>query len=155
MLEAKDLEMITEIVTRAVEKSTSVMREHIGELRQDVKDLRQDVKDLRQDVTELQQDVKDLRQDVTELQRDVKDLRQDVTGLQRRTETMEEKISAIKVTQENEVLKGVCIVGEGHLDLSRKLTEILETKEERELMKLRVQYLEREIRRIKDHLEIA
>ena len=148
MLEAKDLEMITEIVTRAVEKSTSVMREHIGELRQDVKDL-------RQDVTELQQDVKDLRQDVTELQRDVKDLRQDVTGLQRRTETMEEKISAIKVTQENEVLKGVCIVGEGHLDLSRKLTEILETKEERELMKLRVQYLEREIRRIKDHLEIA
>ena len=176
MLEAKDLEMITEIVTRAVEKSTSVMREHIGELRQDVKDLRQDVtelqqdvkdlrqdvtelqrdvKDLRQDVTELQRDVKDLRQDVTELQRDVKDLRQDVTGLQRRTETMEEKISAIKVTQENEVLKGVCIVGEGHLDLSRKLTEILETKEERELMKLRVQYLEREIRRIKDHLEIA
>ena len=141
MLEAKDLEMITEIVTRAVEKSTSVMREHIGELRQDVKDLRQDVKDLRQDVTELQQDVKDLRQDVTELQK--------------RTETMEEKISAIKVTQENEVLKGVCIVGEGHLDLSRKLTEILETKEERELMKLRVQYLEREIRRIKDHLKIA
>jgi len=135
MLEAKDLEMITEIVTRAVEKSTSVMREHIGELRQDVKDLRQDVKDLRQDVTELQQDVKDLRQDVTELQK--------------RTETMEEKISAIKVTQENEVLKGVCIVGEGHLDLSRKLTEILETKEERELMKLRLQYLEREIRRIR------
>lgn len=134
MLEAKDLEMITEIVTRVVEKNTAVMRE--------------DIKELRQDVTALQQDVSELRQDVTVLQ-------QNVTELQKGSETMEKKISAIKMTQENEVLKGIYIIGEGHLDLNRKLNQILETREDRELMKLRIQYLEGEVRRIKDRLEIA
>lgn len=113
MLEAKDLEMITEIVTRVVEKNTAVMRE------------------------------------------DIKELRQDVTALRKNSETMEKKISAIKMTQENEVLKGIYIIGEGHLDLNRKLNQILETREDRELMKLRIQYLEGEVRRIKDRLEIA
>lgn len=148
MLEAKDLEMITEIVTRVVEKNTAVMREDIKELRQDVTALQQDVTELRQDVTALQQDVSELRQDVTVLQ-------QDVTELQKGSETMEKKISAIKMTQENEVLKGIYIIGEGHLDLNRKLNQILETREDRELMKLRIQYLEGEVRRIKDRLEIA
>lgn len=56
---------------------------------------------------------------------------------------------------ENEVLRGIRIIGEGHLDLSRKMNQILETKEERELMELRVLSLEHEVRRIKDRLEIA
>lgn len=134
MLEAKDLELITEIVTKAVEKGTSAMRE--------------DIKEIRQDVKELQEDMKELRQDVTELQKDVKEL-------QKTSEVIQEEMSAIKMRQENDVLKGIYIIGEGHLDLSRKLNQILETKEERELMKLRVQYLEGEIRKIKDRLEIA
>ena len=141
MLEAKDLEMITEIVTRVVERNTAVMRE--------------DIKELRQDVTVLQKDVSELRQDVTVLQEDMTVLQQNVTELQKGSETMRKEISAIKMTQENEVLKGIYIIGEGHLDLNRKLNQILETREDRELMKLRIQYLEGEVRRIKDRLEIA
>lgn len=70
-------------------------------------------------------------------------------------EDMSRDITGIKVTLENEVKTGINIIGEGHLDLNRKLDQALENKEERELMKLRILSLENEIRRIKEKLEIA
>ena len=70
-------------------------------------------------------------------------------------EDMSRDITGIKVTLENEVRTGINIIGEGHLDLNRKLDQALENKEERELMKLRILSLENEIRRIKEKLEIA
>ena len=123
MLEAKDLEMIAEIVTRAVEP-------------------------VRKDVSELQNSVTAMREDITGLQ-------EKVTELQKISETTRKEITDIWLTLENEVLKGIHIIGKGHLDLSRKMNQILETKEERELIELRVLHLEYEVRRIKDRLEIA
>ncbi len=75
--------------------------------------------------------------------------------MQKNLEATRKETADIRLTLENEVIKGIHIIGEGHLDLSRKMNQLLETKEERDLIELRVLSLEHEMRRIKDRLEIA
>lgn len=137
MLEAKDLEMIAEIVKQAMEP-----------VRKDVAGLQEGMSEMRKDVTGLQEGMSEMREDITSLQ-------QKVTELQKTSDATRKDVADIRITMENEVLRGIRIIGEGHLDLSRKMNQILETKEERELIELRVLSLEHEVRRIKDRLEIA
>lgn len=144
MLDAKDLEMLTEIVTKAVEP-----------VREDVAELKKDVAGLKEDVTELKEDVAGLKEEMSAVQEDLTGLQQKVTNLQEASEKAQKDMADIRLTLENEVIRGIHIIGEGHLDLNRKMNQILETKEERELMELRVLSLEHEVRRIKDRLEIA
>lgn len=42
----------------------------------------------------------------------------------------------LQLTLENETNKGIQIIAEGHLDLSRKLDEALKIEDEKEMMKL-------------------
>lgn len=86
---------------------------------------------------------------------EAKDLEMIAEIVKQAVEPVRKDVADIRITMENEVLRGIRIIGEGHLDLSRKMNQILETKEERELMELRVLSLEHEVRRIKDRLEIA
>lgn len=123
MLDAKDLEMFTEIMVKIVEP-------------------------VRKDITVLQSGMEGMRKDITGLQ-------QKVEELQKTSETVQKDVADIRLTLEQEVIKGIHIIDEGHLDLSRKMNQILETKEERDLIELRVLSLEHEVRRIKDRLEIA
>ena len=63
------------------------------------------------------------------------------------------KITDIQLTLENETNKNIQIIAEGHLDLSRKLDEGLKIENEKEMLLLRVNRLENEIRRIKQRIE--
>ena len=54
---------------------------------------------------------------------------------------------------ENETNKNIQIIAEGHLNLSRKLDEALKIENEKEMLLLRVNRLENEIRRIKQRIE--
>lgn len=151
MLEAKDLEMIAETVKKAVEpvrKDVAGLQEEMSEMRKDITGLQEGMSEMRKDITGMQEGMSEMREDITGLQ-------QKVTELQKTSDETRKDVADIRITMENEVLRGIRIIGEGHLDLSRKMNQILETKEERELMELRVLSLEHEVRRIKDRLEIA
>lgn len=63
------------------------------------------------------------------------------------------KITDIQLTLENETNKNIQIIAEGHLNLSRKLDEALKIENEKEMLLLRVNRLENEIRRIKQRIE--
>ena len=128
MLEPKDLEMISEVIERAVEP-----------LKTDVRELKTDVRELKTDVGELQTDVEELKTDVGELQTDAGTLKSDMRALQ--------------LTLENETNKGINIIAEGHLDLSRKLDEALTIENEKEMLKLRVNRLESEVEKLKAKAE--
>lgn len=54
---------------------------------------------------------------------------------------------------ENEIGRNIKIVVEGHLDLNRKLNEALKNDEEKEMLTLRVNILENDMRLIKEKLE--
>lgn len=63
---------------------------------------------------------------------------------------MDNKITDIQMTLENETNKNIRVIAEGHLDLSRKLDEALKVEKEKEMLVLRVNTLENEVRRLKE-----
>ena len=70
-----------------------------------------------------------------------------------RLDKMDAKIRDIQLTLENETNKNIQIIAEGHLDLSRKLDEALKVENEKEILMLRVNRLENELRRVKERIE--
>lgn len=68
---------------------------------------------------------------------------------------LENDITDIKLTLENEIRVNIQRVAEGHLDLSRNLHETMKIDSEKEMLAIRVNVLETELRRIKAKLEIA
>lgn len=71
-------------------------------------------------------------------------------------EKMNTKITDIQLTLENETNRNIKIIAEGHLDLSRKLGDALKVENEKEMLSIRVNRLENELRRIKERIaEIA
>ena len=66
---------------------------------------------------------------------------------------LNEKVTDIQLTLENETNKNIKIIAEGHLDLSRKLDEALKVDNEKEMLMIRVNRLENELRRLKARVE--
>lgn len=66
---------------------------------------------------------------------------------------LNEKVTDIQLTLENETNKNIKIIAEGHLDLSRKLNEALKVDDEKEMLMIRVNRLENELRRLKARVE--
>lgn len=62
-------------------------------------------------------------------------------------------IREIQMTLENETNRNIKIIAEGHLDLSRKLDEALKVDNEKEMLLVRVNSLENEVRRLKARIE--
>lgn len=67
-----------------------------------------------------------------------------------------EEITDIQLTLENETNRNIKIIAEGHLDLNRKLDDALKVDTEKEMLLIRVNRLENEVRRLKERIsEIA
>lgn len=76
----------------------------------------------------------------------------EIQELKQRTTNVENKVTNIELTLENEISVNIKRVAEGHLDLSRNLHEALKIDSEKEMMAVRVNILESELRRIKQRL---
>lgn len=79
---------------------------------------------------------------------DMQDMKTDIRDLKSR-------VSGIEMTIENETNRNIRIIAEGHADLCRKLDEALKVENEKELLLVRTNIMENDIRKIKDKLEIA
>lgn len=66
---------------------------------------------------------------------------------------MNAKIAEVQLTLENETNRNIKLIAEGHFDLSRKLDEALKVENEKEMLLIRVNHLESEVRRIKKQVE--
>ena len=67
-------------------------------------------------------------------------------------DTLEKKVTSIELTLENETNHGIKIIAEGHPDLSRKLDEALKVENEKEMLLLRVNHLENELRKVTERI---
>ncbi len=72
-----------------------------------------------------------------------------VDNLESRMDGLESKVTDIQMTLENETNKNICIIAEGHLDLTRKLDDALKVENEREMLLIRMNRMENELRRLK------
>lgn len=86
-------------------------------------------------------------------------IQEDIQELKRRTSAIEEAVSELKrrttnieLTLENETNRNIRIIAEGHRDLSRKLDDALKVESEKELLLVRVNLLEGELRKVKERL---
>jgi hypothetical protein len=69
------------------------------------------------------------------------------------TEELKNRIVGIETHLENVTDKNIRIIAEGHADLSRQLDEALRASNERELLLIRLNYLEGEVKKIKERLD--
>lgn len=72
-----------------------------------------------------------------------------------RTTRIEERTTRIELTIENEISRKIDIIGEGHDFLKQRLDDALQMEKKRESMELELINLRMEIKKIKEHLDIA
>jgi len=100
------------------------------------------------EVGTLKEDVTTLKSDVSILKSEMKEVKSDISDLK-------DRVSSLELTLENETNRNIRIIAEGHMDLVRKLDEALAVKSEREMIKLRVNILENDMRIVKSQVGIA
>lgn len=75
-----------------------------------------------------------------------------VGGLNGKVDKLETEMKLIKLSLENETNRNIMRIAEGHLDLSRKLDDALKIDSEKEMLTIRVNILESELKQIKERL---
>lgn len=78
---------------------------------------------------------------------------EDLKAIESLLDPIKQDIKSIQLTLENETNRNIKLIAEGHLDLSRKLNEALKVDSEKEMLLIRVNSLENELRRIKERIE--
>lgn len=66
---------------------------------------------------------------------------------------MDQKIDSVQLTIENELCRNIRLIAEGHLDLSRKLDQALQIENEKEMLKIKINTLENELRQLKERVD--
>ena len=75
-----------------------------------------------------------------------------MSHMEERMDRIEDRMTGIEVHLETTTDVGIKIIGEGHADLTRKLDEALKVENERELLLIRLNYLEGEVVKVKRRL---
>ena len=70
-----------------------------------------------------------------------------------RISAMDDKISSVQLTIENEIRNNIQILAKVHMTLERKLDESLKVNQEKELLLIRVNRLESDVREFKERIE--
>lgn len=120
----------------------------IGEmLEAKISPLREDIRELRLDMSDVKQDISGLKQEMGSMRSEIGSMREEMGGVKQR-------LTRIETTLENETNRGIRIIAEGHLDLSRKLDDALKVDNEKELLLLRVTHLENAVHIIKERMAL-
>lgn len=83
------------------------------------------------------------------------ELGQELKEVNERTARIEERTTRIELTIENDLSRKIDIIGEGHDFLKQRLDEALQMEKKRESMELELINIRMEIKKIKEHLDIA
>ena len=121
-------------------------------LKTDVSSLKTDVSSLKTDVQSLKTDVSSLKTDVQSLKTDMKFVKTDVQQLKSDVQDTKHRITSLELTLENETNRNIRLIAEGHLDLSRKLDQALVVENQKEMLLIRVNTLENEMRKLKEQM---
>lgn len=89
---------------------------------------------------------------LTEADRKITETDKKITETDKKLDKLENDVTDIKLTLENEIRTSIVRVAEGHLDLSRKLSEATRIDDEKEMIAIRVSMLETEMRRLRQQL---
>lgn len=123
-----------------------------GHMNGDTMLILQKLEEMKADITEVKADVAGLKTDMTGVKKELAEVKEDLVSTK---EDLGQKIQSLKLTLENETNHNIQIIAENHLDLNRKLNEALKIEMEKEIFMIRFNHLENEVRKIKEHIQIA
>ena len=126
---------------KAIYDDMRLMKDDMQLMKDDMQLMKDDMQLMKDDIQSLKDEVQATNEFVQEMNGDLRFLKGEVRNLQ--------------LTLENETNRNIRIIAEGHLDLNRKLDEALKTESEKELMQLRVNVLENDMRMVKEKIGIA
>lgn len=96
-----------------------------------------------------------LGRDLNEVKEKTSRIEERTTRIEERTSRIEERTTRIEIDIENDLSKKIDIIGEGHDFLKQRLDDALKMEKKRESMELELINIRMEIRKIKEHLDIA
>ena len=95
-----------------------------------------------------------MKQDISGMKQEMGSMRSEIGSMREEMGGVKQRLTRIETTLENETNRGIRIIAEGHLDLSRKLDDALKVDNEKELLLLRVTHLENEVHIIKERMAL-
>ena len=119
---------------------------------QDTQELKTRVTGIEDRVTGIEDRVTGIEDRVTAIEDRVTKIEDRVTGIEDRMNGVEKRVAGIEMTLENETNPNIKVIAEGHLDLSRKLDDALKVENEKEILLIRVNHLENELRKVKEQI---
>ena len=155
--ENRMLEILLELKQEVSEmrKDINVLKQDAGILKQDVKSLKEEVGILNQDVSCLKEHVKDLQQRMIIVEGKTDNLQFTVNEMQSELAETKREILSLRTTIENVTNRNIRIIAEGHLDLENKLDRSIKAGSETEVMQVRVNMIEDEMRTLKKNSKSA
>lgn len=87
-----------------------------------------------------------------ELKKETDEIRQETQNIYTRLEAVEEETRRTRIILENETNPNIKAIAEGHLDLSWKLHEAIKIDNEKEMIKIRLNILEGEMKLLKEQM---
>lgn len=112
----------------------------------------EDTKLILEEIKGIRSETKALRQDMAKMEHDI---REDMSKMEHSLQQqIKDGDNAIRLVLENEIRRDIRIIAEGHLNLNKKLNEILETVQLNETLNIRVRSLEKDMYTVKKRLMI-
>ncbi len=145
---------------------SDIIQTQVQPLKNDVQEVHADVQSSRADMRKIQEEVKSFNTDLqvfktelqnfkTELQNfksELKVVKEDVHNLKENVQKLDQRMTILEMMVENVTNKNIQRVAEGHLDLNRKLDEALRLDAEREMIALRINVLEGDVKMLKEKI---
>ena len=90
--------------------------------------------------------------EVPRVEQEIAGLKEDMSSVKAEIGRLNDRTAGVIIHLENVTDRGIKIIGEGHADLTRKLDEALKIENEKEILLLRMNYLEGELQMVKKRL---
>ena len=100
----------------------------------------------------IQDDIKQIHIDMQQMQDNMQQMQENMQQMQENIGSLSDRVDSIETTLENVTNKNISIIAEAHLDLS-KLDDALKVENEKELLLIRVNILEDDVKKIKSRIE--
>ena len=140
---------------QAIYSDMQNMKNDMQNMKADMQGVKADMQGVKADMQNMKSDMKKMKTDMQGMKTDMQGMKTDMQGMKTYIQDLRGRVSGIEMTLENETNRNIRIIAEGHADLCRKLDEALKVENEKELLLVRTNIMENDIRKIKDKLEIA
>ncbi len=151
-LTKEDLLAISQLLDAKLKTELQPIKEDIISMKKDIISMKADIASTKEDVISMKADIASTKEDVISMKADIASTKEDIIAMKADICDLQQKVSDISVHLENVTDKNIKIIAEGHTDLARKLDEALKVENEKELLLIRMSYLEDEVRKIKERL---